>query len=111
MTWNTSDPSQPAVITVTPVDAIDNVVSAGVDIVPQGELGVAVGSATYLALVGITEDLNVSLLGTPSVAFTIDAGHEADVTFAYAPVLSLSLFNDYKVVLQQKGADGAWHNI
>ena len=102
MTWNTSDPSQPAVITVTPVDAIDNVVSAGVDIVPQGELGVAVGSATYLALVGITEDLNVSLLGTPSVAFTIDAGHEADVTFAYAPVLSLSLFNDYKVVLQQK---------
>ncbi|WP_159310902.1 Ig-like domain-containing protein, partial [Klebsiella pneumoniae] len=46
MTWNTSDPSQPAVITVTPVDAIDNVVSAGVDIVPQGELGVAVGSAT-----------------------------------------------------------------
>ncbi len=111
MTWNTSDPSQPAVITVTPVDAIDNVVSAGVDIVPQGELGVAVGSATYLALVGITENLNVSLLGTPSVAFTIDAGHEADVTFAYAPVLSLSLFNDYKVVLQQKGADGAWHNI
>ncbi|HCC8382547.1 TPA: type I secretion C-terminal target domain-containing protein, partial [Acinetobacter baumannii] len=111
MTWNTSDPSQPAVITVTPLDAIDNVVSAGVDIVPQGELGVAVGSATYLALVGITENLNVSLLGTPSVAFTIDAGHEADVTFAYAPVLSLSLFNDYKVVLQQKGADGAWHNI
>ncbi|BBT48192.1 hypothetical protein WP8W18E11_07220 [Acinetobacter baumannii] len=111
MTWNTSDPSQPAVITVTPVDAIDNVVSAGVDIVPQGELGVAVGSATYLALVGITENLNVSLLGTPSVAFTIDAGHEADVKFAYAPVLSLSLFNDYKVVLQQKGADGAWHNI
>ncbi|MFH3675491.1 hypothetical protein WAH59_20215, partial [Acinetobacter baumannii] len=84
MTWNTSDPSQPADITITPVDAIDNVASAAVDIVPQGELGVAVGSATYLALIGITENLNVPVLGTPSVGFTIDAGHEAEVTFSYS---------------------------
>ncbi|MCT9252030.1 VCBS domain-containing protein, partial [Acinetobacter baumannii] len=45
MTWNTSDPSQPA--TINAVDAIDNVVSAGVDIVPQTTFDVAIGSATY----------------------------------------------------------------
>ncbi|MDQ9827023.1 type I secretion protein, partial [Acinetobacter nosocomialis] len=111
MTWNTSDPSQPADITITPVDAIDNVASAAVDIVPQGDLGVAVGSATYLALIGITENLNVPVLGTPSVGFTIDAGHEAEVTFSYSAALSVSLLNDYKVVLQQKGSDGSWYNI
>ncbi|WP_343581652.1 BapA/Bap/LapF family large adhesin, partial [Acinetobacter sp.] len=104
-------PSQPADIVTTPVDAIDDVVSAGVDVVPQGQLGVAVGSATYLVLVGLTENLNVSLLGTPSVKFSIAAGHGADVTFSYAPTVSLSLFNDYKVVLQEKAADGTWHNI
>ncbi|WP_347005708.1 BapA/Bap/LapF family large adhesin, partial [Acinetobacter sp. ANC 3882] len=111
MTWNPTDPSQPADITVTPVDALDDVVAAGIDIVPQGQLGVAVGSATYLLLVGLTENLNLSLLGTPSVKFNIAAGHGADVTFSYAPTVSLSLFNDYKVVLQEKAADGTWHNI
>ncbi|MEI1679599.1 BapA/Bap/LapF family large adhesin, partial [Acinetobacter baumannii] len=109
MTWNTSDPSQPA--TINAVDAIDNVVSAGVDIVPQATFDVAIGSATYLALLGITEDFNVPVLGTPSVGFTIDAGHEAEVTFSYGALLSVSLLNDYKVVLQQKGADGSWYNI
>ncbi|NIE97988.1 Ig-like domain-containing protein [Acinetobacter sp. Tr-809] len=111
MTWNPTDPSQPADITVTPVDALDDVVSAGIDIVPQGQLGVAVGSASYLLLVGLTENLNLSLLGTPSVKFNIAAGHGADVTFSYAPTVSLSLFNDYKVVLQEKAADGTWHNL
>ncbi|EMM2645903.1 type I secretion C-terminal target domain-containing protein [Acinetobacter baumannii] len=109
MTWNTSDPSQPA--TINAVDAIDNVVSAGVDIVPQAEFGVAVGNANYLALIGITQDFNVPVLGTPSVGFTIEAGHEAEVTFSYGAALSVSLLNDYKVVLQQKGADGSWYNI
>nr|WP_157407183.1 BapA/Bap/LapF family large adhesin [Acinetobacter dispersus] len=111
MTWNPTDPSQPADITVTPVDALDDVVSAGIDIVPHGQLGVAVGSASYLLLVGLTENLNLSLLGTPSVKFNIAAGHGADVTFSYAPTVSLSLFNDYKVVLQEKAADGTWHNL
>ncbi|MCH7395090.1 Ig-like domain-containing protein, partial [Acinetobacter dispersus] len=111
MTWNPTDPSQPADITVTPVDALDDVVSAGIDIVPHGQLGVAVGSASYLLLVGLSENLNLSLLGTPSVKFNIAAGHGADVTFSYAPTVSLSLFNDYKVVLQEKAADGTWHNI
>ncbi|XEN07409.1 BapA/Bap/LapF family large adhesin [Acinetobacter baumannii] len=109
MTWNTSDPSQPA--TINAVDAIDNVVSAGVDIVPQTTFDVAIGSATYTILIGITEDFNVPVLGTPSVGFTIDAGHEAEVTFSYGAALSVSLLNDYKVVLQQKGADGSWYNI
>ncbi|MFH4247225.1 hypothetical protein WAI89_20955, partial [Acinetobacter baumannii] len=67
--------------------------------------------ATYLALIGITENLNVPVLGTPSVGFTIDAGHEAEVTFSYSAALSVSLLNDYKVVLQQKGSDGSWYNI
>ncbi|WP_411800819.1 BapA/Bap/LapF family large adhesin, partial [Acinetobacter vivianii] len=111
MTWNPTDPSQPADIVATPVDAIDDVVSAGIDVVPQGQLGVAVGSASYLLLVGLSENLNLSLLGTPSVKFNIAAGHGADVTFSYAPTVSLSLFNDYKVVLQEKAADGTWHNI
>ncbi|MGQ1591653.1 BapA/Bap/LapF family large adhesin [Acinetobacter baumannii] len=109
MTWNTSDPSQSA--TINAVDAIDNVVSAGVDIVPQTTFDVAIGSATYTILIGITEDFNVPVLGTPSVGFTIDAGHEAEVTFSYGAALSVSLLNDYKVVLQQKGADGSWYNI
>ncbi|WP_151743831.1 BapA/Bap/LapF family large adhesin, partial [Acinetobacter calcoaceticus] len=98
-------------VLVPTITAHDNVDSVAIDIVPLTTTGINAGSATYLALIGITENLNVSLLGTPSVSFNITTGHTSDVTISYGALLSLSLLNDYKVVLQKQAPDGSWQNV
>ncbi|QNY07133.1 BapA prefix-like domain-containing protein [Acinetobacter seifertii] len=98
-------------VLVPTITAHDNVDSVAIDIVPLTTTGINAGSATYLALIGVTENLNVSLLGTPSVSFNIAAGHTSDATIKYGALLSLSLLNDYKIVLQKQAPDGSWQNV
>jgi len=98
-------------VLVPTITAHDNVDSVAIDIVPLTTTGINAGSATYLALIGVTENLNVSLLGTPSVSFNIAAGHTSDATISYGALLSLSLLNDYKIVLQKQAPDGSWQNV
>ncbi|USP41250.1 BapA/Bap/LapF family large adhesin [Acinetobacter sp. XS-4] len=98
-------------VLVPTITAHDNVDSVAIDIVPLTTTGINAGSATYLALIGVTEGLNVSLLGTPSVSFSIAAGHTSDATISYGALLSLSLLNDYKIVLQKQAPDGSWQNV
>ncbi|QNX02535.1 BapA prefix-like domain-containing protein [Acinetobacter seifertii] len=98
-------------VLVPTITAHDNVDSVAIDIVPLTTTGINAGSATYLALIGLTENLNVSLLGTPSVSFNIAAGHTSDATISYGALLSLSLLNDYKIVLQKQAPDGSWQNV
>ncbi|WP_151964259.1 BapA/Bap/LapF family large adhesin, partial [Acinetobacter oleivorans] len=98
-------------VLVPTITAHDNVDSVAIDIVPLTTTGINAGSATYLALIGVTENLNVSLLGTPSVSFSIAAGHTSDATISYGALLSLSLLNDYKIVLQKQAPDGSWQNV
>ncbi|NUF45223.1 BapA/Bap/LapF family large adhesin, partial [Acinetobacter pittii] len=98
-------------VLVPTITAHDNVDSVAIDIVPLTTTGINAGSATYLALIGVTENLNVSLLGTPSVSFSIAAGHTSDATISYSALLSLSLLNDYKIVLQKQAPDGSWQNV
>ncbi|MEN5107188.1 BapA/Bap/LapF family large adhesin, partial [Brucella anthropi] len=99
--------------TTTPV-ASDDLVNASVDIVPT-ETAVDNGSTTYLLGIGIglgLIDLQATVLGVPSVDFTIADGHTQDLTFAFGGLADVGVLGDYQVVVQKWNAlTGQWTSV
>ncbi|MFK0686469.1 hypothetical protein SD208_19405, partial [Ochrobactrum sp. BD67] len=99
--------------TTTP-GAADDLATASVDVVPT-ETAVDNGSTTYLLGIGIglgLIDLQATVLGVPSVGFTIADGHTQDLTFAFGGLADVGVLGDYQVVVQKWDAlTGKWTNI
>ncbi|WP_157803328.1 BapA/Bap/LapF family large adhesin [Brucella pituitosa] len=104
-TWTATD---------TTPGASDDLVNASVDIVPT-ETAVDNGSTTYLLGIGIglgLIDLQATVLGVPSVGFTIADGHTQDLTFAFGGLANVGILGDYQVVVQKWDAlTGQWTNV
>ncbi|MBQ0708105.1 BapA/Bap/LapF family large adhesin, partial [Ochrobactrum sp. AP1BH01-1] len=99
--------------TTTP-GAADDLATASVDIVPA-ETAVNNGSATYALGIGIglgLIDLQATVLGVPSVGFTIADGHTQDLTFAFGGLANVGVLGDYQVIVQKWDAlTGQWTSI
>ncbi|MDF2495453.1 BapA/Bap/LapF family large adhesin, partial [Sphingomonas sp.] len=93
----------PAVPLIAPFDiiAFNNTDTVPIDLLPVTS-DVDFGSANYVALVSLgLLNLDAAVLGTPSVAFTVDPGHSFDATFTYDALLSLGVISGYSVVVQR----------
>ncbi len=99
--------------TTTP-GAADDLAAASVDVVPT-ETAVDNGDATYLLGIGIglgIIDLQATVLGVPSVGFTITEGHTQDLTFAFGGLANVGVLGDYQVVVQKWDAlTGQWTSV
>ena len=99
--------------TTTP-GAADDLAAASVDVVPT-ETAVDNGDATYLLGIGIglgVIDLQATVLGVPSVGFTITDGHTQDLTFAFGGLANVGVLGDYQVVVQKWDAlTGQWTSV
>ncbi|MGN6451115.1 MAG: beta strand repeat-containing protein, partial [Brucella intermedia] len=99
--------------TTTP-GAADDLAAASVDVVPT-ETAVDNGDATYLLGIGIglgVIDLQATVLGVPSVGFTIADGHTQDLTFAFGGLANVGVLGDYQVVVQKWDAlTGQWTSV
>ncbi|WP_165971136.1 BapA/Bap/LapF family large adhesin [Luteimonas terrae] len=83
------------------VIAYDDVALASLDLIPT-TTDVSLGSANYVALVGLgLLNLRATVLGTPSVGFTVGEGKSLDAVFDYGAVLSAGVLGDYRVVVQR----------
>ncbi|MFX6213681.1 hypothetical protein ABTF16_21880, partial [Acinetobacter baumannii] len=77
MTWNAADPSQPAVITGhVPVDAMDNVASAAIDMVYPTTQQVLSNAISYNWLLGVGGVVIGSKQGTAT--FNVAEGHVSE---------------------------------
>lgn len=88
---------------VAPFDitAFGNVDDASIDLTPVTR-PVDFGTANYLALVSLgLLDLDATVLGTPSVQFTVEDGHSLDAVFTYDALLNLGVASGYAVVVQR----------
>ncbi|EXC77274.1 bacterial Ig-like domain family protein, partial [Acinetobacter baumannii 1043903] len=71
---------------------------------------VSLGSTSYLVLTSVAGlDLQ---LGGNSLGFTVDAGHEGDVTFQYSGLIDAAVLSDYKLVVQKfNTTTNQWESI
>jgi hypothetical protein len=76
---------------------------------PTTQTGVQ-GSASYLLGISALGLLNLSVLGTPSVTFTVANGHREDAVFTYGALLSVGALSNLHVVVQQL-VDGQWQSV
>jgi VCBS repeat-containing protein len=57
-------------------------------------------------------DLQATVLGVPSVGFTIADGHTQDLTFAFGGLANVGVLGDYQVIVQKWDAlTGQWTSI
>ncbi|WP_352448120.1 hypothetical protein [Acinetobacter baumannii] len=65
---------------------------------------------SYLVLTSVAGlDLQ---LGGNSLGFTVDAGHEGDVTFQYSGLIDAAVLSDYKLVVQKfNTTTNQWESI
>ncbi|WP_369029641.1 BapA/Bap/LapF family large adhesin [Acinetobacter sp. XH1741] len=105
MTWNANDPSQPAVITGhVPVDAMDNVASAAIDMVYPTTQQVLNNAISYSWLLGVGGVVVGSKQGTAN--FNIAEGHvsEAIISVNFGSVATV--VDGLHVVLTRVNPDG-----
>jgi len=105
MTWNANDPSQPAVITSpVPVDAMDNVASAAIDMVYPTTQQVFDNAISYNWLLGVGGVVIGTKQGTAT--FTVDPGHitEAIISVNFGSVATI--VDGLHVVLTRVNPDG-----
>ncbi|WP_225995879.1 beta strand repeat-containing protein, partial [Acinetobacter oleivorans] len=105
MTWNPNDPSQPAVITSpVPVDAMDNVDSAAIDMVYPTTQQVFDNAISYNWLLGVGGVVIGTKQGTAT--FTVDPGHitEAIISVNFGSVATI--VDGLHVVLTRVNPDG-----
>ncbi|CAI3118279.1 hypothetical protein MWMV8_MWMV8_03130 [Acinetobacter calcoaceticus] len=105
MTWNATDPSQPAVITSpVPVDAMDNVDSAAIDMVYPTTQQVFDNAISYNWLLGVGGIVIGTKQGTAT--FTVDPGHitEAIISVNFGSVATI--VDGLHVVLTRVNPDG-----
>ncbi|NUF38997.1 type I secretion C-terminal target domain-containing protein [Acinetobacter lactucae] len=105
MTWNDADPSQPAVITSPlPVDAMDNVASAEIDMVYPVTTEVLDNAISYNWLLGIGGIVIGSREGTAT--FTVDPGNLTDAIIAVNFGSVATVIDGLHVVLTRVNPDG-----
>ncbi|MBP1503059.1 type I secretion C-terminal target domain-containing protein, partial [Acinetobacter nosocomialis] len=105
MTWNAADPSQPAVITGhVPVDAMDNVASAAIDMVYPTTQQVLNNAISYSWLLGVGGVVVGSKQGTAT--FNVAEGHvsEAIISVNFGSVATV--VDGLHVVLTRVNPDG-----
>ena len=105
MTWNDADPSQPAVITSPlPVDAMDNVASAEIDMVYPVTTEVLDNAISYNWLLGVGGIVIGSREGTAT--FTVDPGNLTDAIIAVNFGSVATVIDGLHVVLTRVNPDG-----
>ncbi|MEN8974675.1 beta strand repeat-containing protein, partial [Acinetobacter baumannii] len=105
MTWNDADPSQPAVITSPlPVDAMDNVDSASIDMVYPVTQEVLAGAISYNWLLGVGGIVIGAKEGTAT--FTVDPGNLTDAIIAVHFGSVATVVDGLHVVLTRVNPDG-----
>ncbi|RZH34250.1 BapA/Bap/LapF family large adhesin, partial [Acinetobacter pittii] len=105
MTWNDTDPSQPAVITSPlPVDAMDNVASAEIDMVYPVTTEVLDNAISYNWLLGVGGVVIGSREGTAT--FTVDPGNLTDAIIAVNFGSVATVVDGLHVVLTRLNPDG-----
>ncbi|EPL5425633.1 BapA/Bap/LapF family large adhesin [Acinetobacter baumannii] len=105
MTWNDADPSQPAVITSPlPVDAMDNVVSAEIDMVYPVTTEVLDNAISYNWLLGVGGIVIGAKEGTAT--FTVDPGNLTDAIIAVNFGSVATVVDGLHVVLTRVNPDG-----
>ncbi|MCH7336169.1 BapA/Bap/LapF family large adhesin, partial [Acinetobacter sp. NIPH 2699] len=99
-------------IELSSVKAVDNLAVAEIN--PEPLLvadDVALGSASYLAAISLA-GLDLQLLGTDAVAFTVDENREGTATFTFDALLTVDLLSDYAIVVQKFDATtGQWVSV
>ncbi|NUG01924.1 type I secretion C-terminal target domain-containing protein [Acinetobacter oleivorans] len=106
MTWNANDPSQPAVITSpVPVDAMDNVASATIDMVYPVTTEVLDNAISYNWLLGVGGIVIGSKEGTAT--FTVDPGNLTDAIIAVNFGSVATVIDGLHVVLTRVNPDGS----
>ena len=105
MTWNDADPSQPAVITSPlPVDAMDNVASAEIDMVYPVTTEVLDNAISYNWLLGVGGIVIGAKEGTAT--FTVDPGNLTDAIIAVNFGSVATVVDGLHVVLTRVNPDG-----
>ncbi|MDC5428263.1 Ig-like domain-containing protein, partial [Acinetobacter baumannii] len=105
MTWNDADPSQPAVITSSlPVDAMDNVASAEIDMVYPVTTEVLDNAISYNWLLGVGGIVIGAKEGTAT--FTVDPGNLTDAIIAVNFGSVATVVDGLHVVLTRVNPDG-----
>ncbi|MCH2069713.1 beta strand repeat-containing protein, partial [Acinetobacter pittii] len=105
MTWNDADPSQPAVITSPlPVDAMDNVASAEIDMVYPVTTEVLDNAISYSWLLGVGGIVIGAKEGTAT--FTVDPGNLTDAIIAVNFGSVATVVDGLHVVLTRVNPDG-----
>ncbi|WP_437341445.1 beta strand repeat-containing protein [Acinetobacter higginsii] len=106
MTWNPADPSQPAVITgPVPVDAMDNVASAEIDMVYPVTTEVLDNAISYNWLLGIGGIVIGTKQGTAT--FDVDPGHLTDAIISVNFGSVATIVDGLHVVLTRVNPDGS----
>ncbi|WP_215901288.1 S-layer family protein, partial [Acinetobacter sp. TUM15131] len=105
MTWNPNDPSQPAIITgPVPVDAMDNVASAAIDLVYPITTQVIANAISYNWLLGVGGVVIGTKQGTAQ--FTVAPGHITEAIFAVNFGSVATVVDGLHVVLTRVNPDG-----
>ncbi|MHC0018771.1 beta strand repeat-containing protein, partial [Acinetobacter pittii] len=105
MTWNDADPSQPAIITSPlPVDAMDNVASAEIDMVYPVTTEVLDNAISYSWLLGVGGIVIGAKEGTAT--FTVDPGNLTDAIIAVNFGSVATVVDGLHVVLTRVNPDG-----
>ncbi|WP_336142483.1 beta strand repeat-containing protein, partial [Acinetobacter sp. 102] len=105
MTWNPADPSQPAVITgPVPVDAMDNVASAEIDLVYPTTTQFFDNAISYNWLLGVGGIVIGTKEGTAT--FTVAPGHVTEAIFAVNFGSVATVVDGLHVVLTRVNPDG-----
>ncbi|MBJ8441491.1 VCBS domain-containing protein [Acinetobacter junii] len=105
MTWNDLDPSQPAVInSPLPVDAMDNVESASIDIVYPVTTEVLDNAISYSWLLGVGGLVIGAKEGTTT--FTVDPGNITDAIISVDFGSVATVIDGLHVVLTRVNPDG-----
>ncbi|MCH7341346.1 beta strand repeat-containing protein, partial [Acinetobacter higginsii] len=105
MTWNPADPSQPAVITgPVPVDAMDNVASAEIDLVYPTTTQFFDNAISYSWLLGVGGLVIGAKEGTAQ--FTVAPGHVTEAIFAVNFGSVATVVDGLHVVLTRVNPDG-----
>ncbi len=83
------------------IAAFDNSTVALIDLLPVST-AVNHGTANYLALVSLgLLNVNLQVLATPSVGFTVADGHSLNAVFTYDATLSIGVLSGYSVAVQR----------
>ncbi|MBP1492689.1 type I secretion C-terminal target domain-containing protein [Acinetobacter nosocomialis] len=105
MTWNAADPSQPAVITGhVPVDAMDNVASAAIDMVYPTTQQVLSNAISYNWLLGVGGVVIGSKQGTAT--FNVAEGHVSEAIISVNFGSAVTVVDGLHVVLTRVNPDG-----